>query len=103
MRYRPCTSIKSQALASFVAKFNVEPVEEFLHNTHWELYGDGSSTKNHFRAGVVLISPDRHLFCKDLPFDFKTFNNEAKYEALIARVRIPKKLRIVCLVAYSDS
>lgn len=32
IRYGRCTSIKNQALVDFVAEFNIEPVEELMHN-----------------------------------------------------------------------
>lgn len=102
IRYRPCTSIKSQALANFVAKFSTEPIEELLQSSSWELYVDGFSTKHQSGARIVLISPNWHLFCEALPFNFKTSNNEAEYRVLIVGVKMAE-LRIAWLIVCSDS
>lgn len=73
------TFIKYQA---FVAKFSNEPQEEPSQEAPWELFVDGSSIEARSGASVVLIILDWCLFCEALPFDFRTSNNEDKYEAL---------------------
>lgn len=50
-----------------------------------------------------MISPNEHLFCEALPFNFKSFNNEAEYKVLIVGVKMAKELRIAWLIVYSDS
>ncbi|XP_022857914.1 uncharacterized protein LOC111378862 [Olea europaea var. sylvestris] len=86
IKYTPRSSIKDQALADFISEFCSVPIEELLEETPWELYIDGSSTRDRSRASVVLISPEQHIFCEALPFDFKASNNEVEYEALIIGV-----------------
>lgn len=53
--------------------------------------------------GVAIISPDLRLFFEALRFEIKTSNNEAKYEAMIAKVRMAKGLGISRLIVRSDS
>ena len=38
-----------------------------------------------------------------LRFDFKASNNEATYEALIARLKLAKEMKVDSLEIYSDS
>lgn len=80
-----------------MVEFNIEPMEKLLQDTPWELYMD-DSTENRSRVGIDLISPNQHLFCEALPFNFKTSNDRAEYEALITEVSMDKKLKITCLV-----
>ena len=52
----------------------------------WNLRIDGSSNVNESGGGVVLESPTREKVCYALRLKFPTTNNEAEYEALIARL-----------------
>ena len=54
-------------------------------------------------AGLVLINPDGIITEYALHFEFPAINNGAEYEALIAGLRIAKKLEVDRLQAYSDS
>jgi ribonuclease HI len=47
-----------------------------------------SSTKKNRGAGVVLIIPDGEKLCSSLRLEFKTTNNEAKYEAALAKLSV---------------
>ena len=38
-----------------------------------------------------------------LRFDFKASNNEAEYEALIARLKLAREMQVESLDIYSDS
>ncbi|KAL0294861.1 UNVERIFIED_CONTAM: hypothetical protein Sangu_2515400 [Sesamum angustifolium] len=62
---------------------------------NWLLHVDGSSTLTANGVGVVLTSPERDELEYALHINFKASNNEAKYESLIASIRIA--------FAYSDS
>ena len=46
----------------------------------WILYMDGTSNKNGFEAGMMLINPEGHKIHYALHFRFYTSNNEAEYE-----------------------
>ena len=47
---------------------------------------DGSSTKGGSGAGLVLMGPHGVKISYALKFLFEASNNEAEYEALIARI-----------------
>ena len=54
-------------------------------------------------AGVVLISPKKEVLEYFLRFTFPSSNNMTKYEALLARMKLAKKLEVTDLMAHSDS
>lgn len=45
-------------------------------------------------AGIILVNPDGAEFTFALKFDFQSTNNESKYEALLAGLRIATKMKI---------
>ena len=54
-------------------------------------------------AGLILVSPEGVIAEYALRFEFPATNNGAKYEALIAGLRIAKELRVDQLQVHSDS
>ncbi|XP_077252391.1 uncharacterized protein LOC143891745 [Tasmannia lanceolata] len=54
----------------------------------WELYVDGSSNKLGSGAGLILTRSENFDMDYAVRFGFRASNNEAKYEALIARMNI---------------
>ena len=54
-------------------------------------------------AGLILINLDEIIIEYVLWFEFSTINNGAKYEALIAGLKIAKELKVDNLKIYSDS
>ena len=62
--YRPCTAIKAQALADFIAEFTHPWEEEGELEQHevWTVSIDGSSTKDMGGAGIILVSPKKDKF-----------------------------------------
>ena len=55
------------------------------------------------RAGRMLISPENHHISSALRFTFRASNNEAEYEALLAGLRLAKKLQVDSFLIFSDS
>uniref|UniRef100_A0A2N9GRH3 Integrase catalytic domain-containing protein n=1 Tax=Fagus sylvatica TaxID=28930 RepID=A0A2N9GRH3_FAGSY len=96
INYRPRTAIKAQALADFIAEFTQpwkdegEPEE----GEAWTVNIDGSSTKEMSGAGVVLISLEKDKFEYALQLHFRAINNEAEYEALLARLKLSESIGI---------
>jgi hypothetical protein len=94
--YVPQKSIKGQALANFLADHpilaNWELSDDFLDEDvlyteilpPWMMFFDGATRCEESGAGVVFVSPQKHM----LPFAFKLnepcSNNVAEYQALIA-------------------
>ena len=93
IRYIPRTTIKSQALTDFVAKW-MEVQLPTLDVTHEYciMYFDGSVMALGSRAGVVLISSDRSRLRYVIHLHFLASNNVVEYEALINRLRITIEL-----------
>ena len=69
----------------------------------WTLYIDGASNDNGSGAGMMLISPEGHKMHCAIRFGFKVSNNEAEYEALIASLRLTRKLQAHNVKIFSDS
>ncbi|GJY49291.1 reverse transcriptase domain-containing protein [Tanacetum coccineum] len=69
----------------------------------WTLFMNGASSLKGSGAGLVLIGPSgvEHTYSLRLTFD--NTNNEAKYEALLAGLRITMELNIQYLEARVDS
>ncbi|GJT64102.1 reverse transcriptase domain-containing protein [Tanacetum coccineum] len=106
---QPRVSLKGQILAYFI----VERLEEGFPDTlmeveeelpePWILFTDGSSCIDGFEAGLILTNPEGMEFTYALRFRFDATNNEAKYEALIAGLRIAEQMGVKNLQANVDS
>uniref|UniRef100_A0A2N9HJY0 RNA-directed DNA polymerase n=1 Tax=Fagus sylvatica TaxID=28930 RepID=A0A2N9HJY0_FAGSY len=103
--YRPRTAIKAQALADFIAEFThpLKEDEKSGEGEAWTVNIDGSSTKEMSGAGVILVSPEKDKFEYALQLRFRATNNEAKYEALLAGLKLSKSMGIKALTIKSDS
>ncbi|KAK3013207.1 hypothetical protein RJ639_010395 [Escallonia herrerae] len=69
----------------------------------WLIYVDGLSKVNGGGAGLILISSDKFVIEYALRFDFQASNNEAKYEALLAGIRLAHSLKVDSLSIHTDS
>ncbi|XP_071739778.1 uncharacterized protein [Rutidosis leptorrhynchoides] len=69
----------------------------------WELYTDGASGPEGASAGLLLTGLDNEEHTYALRFNFKATKNEAEYGALLAGVRMAKKIGVKILDAYVDS
>ncbi|GJU39277.1 reverse transcriptase domain-containing protein [Tanacetum coccineum] len=106
---KPRTSVKGQILADFIVErpeddslvTNTEVKEEL--SDPCILFKDRSSCVDGFEAGLILMNPERTEFTYALRFRFDTTNNEAKYEALIAGLRIAEQIGVKNLQANMDS
>ncbi|XP_076910210.1 uncharacterized protein LOC143567775 [Bidens hawaiensis] len=91
VQYEPRTSIKSLALADFVADSNIALQKEAdlkvqqLEETKdpWILFTDGESNVRGKRLGILLKSPQGDIQPQYIACEFQATNNEAEYEALI--------------------
>ena len=106
LRRQVCTrtTIKSQALADFIAEWTKvqAPTPEISHE-YWTLYFDGSVMGPGEGAGVVLVSPEGGKFQYAVRLHFLASNNVAQYEALISGLRIAIDIGATRLYVYSDS
>nr|GEU77505.1 reverse transcriptase domain-containing protein [Tanacetum cinerariifolium] len=60
----------------------------------WTLFTDGSSCVDGSGVRLILTSPEETEFTYALRFQFSASNNEAKYEALIAGLRIAAQIGV---------
>ena len=93
IRYVPCTTINSQALADFIAEWTeLQLLTPDVTHEYWTIYFDGSIMAPDSGAGVVLISPDRSRLCYAIHLHFLSSNNTTEYEALINELHIAIEL-----------
>nr|GEX65003.1 reverse transcriptase domain-containing protein [Tanacetum cinerariifolium] len=68
----------------------------------WTLYTDRAASAKGSGAGLVLISPTKTEYTYALRQNFESTNNQAEYEALLARLRITKKMGVQSLSIKVD-
>ena len=90
IRYRPRISVKSQVLTDFVAKF--PPRGEMKVVCHvdvhpWKVFVDGASSAMGAKARIIIITLKGIRLDHSFRLGFRASNNEAEYEALLARLR----------------
>ena len=103
VQYEPRCPIKGHVYADFVVELSLEEMHHEESNFLWMLFVDGSSNQQGSGAGVILEGPNGLLIEQTLRFAFKSSNNQAEYEALIAGILLAKEMGAQCLLAKSDS
>lgn len=83
-------SLKSQILADFIVEYSGPPIEP---EGRWKLYEDSASSLQGAGAGVSLLEPQGEMLNYALHFQFPVTNNTTEYKALIAELRLAKKVR----------
>ena len=69
----------------------------------WQVYVDGASNAWGTGIGIVLIFPKGVRLEHSLRLSFQTSNNEVEYKALIARLKVAKKLDAGEVEIFLDS
>lgn len=69
----------------------------------WILHVDGASNSSRNGEGLILASLNGFVIKYVLRFAFQTSNNQAKYEALLARLRMLKEVGVKELKTLVDS
>ncbi|XP_074335985.1 uncharacterized protein LOC141673151 [Apium graveolens] len=110
LEYGPRTTIKAQALDDFMLEYtfsspkDLSPDEQLIRIPgKWKLFVDGSVAGKKCGAGLILSIPEGFEICQAIRFDFPLTNNEAEYEALLARMKLTRSLEAKHLRAFSDS
>jgi ribonuclease HI len=101
LEFVPRNAIKGQVLADFLAELTNLP--EAKEEQIYIIYVDGSSTKKSGGAGMVIITPEGEELNGSLRLEFKTTNNEAEYEAVIAGLGLALELGAKSVEVRSDS
>ncbi|KAI3725211.1 hypothetical protein L1987_64989 [Smallanthus sonchifolius] len=102
LKYEPRTTIKSQALADFVADFSsdiqqeadleVQQLEE--SKDKWIMFTYSASNIKGTCLGIILKSPQGDILPQSISYEFQASNNEAEYEALIAGLQLACDMKI---------
>ena len=74
-----------------------------LEHRPWKVHVDGASNAKGSRARIVIITPEGILLEHSFRLGFNASNNEAEYEALLARLRAVSRLEARDVEVYSDS
>ena len=93
--YRPRNVVKGQVLVDFITEFSPKNNTEMvchMENRSWRVFVDGASSTMGAGAGIVIITPEGIRLEHSFRLGFKASNNEAEYEALIARLKTPLDL-----------
>ena len=82
----------------FVNDLQHTPIED-----HWTLHVDSSSNPKGVGVGIVLEGPNDILIEKCLHFAFKTSNNQAEYEVILAGLSLAHEVSVKTLTCKIDS
>ncbi|GJW29212.1 reverse transcriptase domain-containing protein [Tanacetum coccineum] len=80
-----------------------KPKEVLDSSSKWRLYTDEASNLDGSGVGLMLIDPEGKEYTFALRFKFKTTNNEAEYEALLAGLWIAHEMEIAKVAIFLDS
>ncbi|XP_035840299.1 uncharacterized protein LOC110914013 [Helianthus annuus] len=116
LEYKARTATKGQILADFLAEVPKEEEKELLKwknleeeekkkddEAVWKLFTDGASSEDASGAGITLITPEVIKLTYAIRLDFENTNNTTEYEALLAGLRLTKKMRAIHVEANTDS
>ena len=107
IRYKLRTTVKGQILADFIIEFTPSQSTKATQLAPdlpvWKLSVDGAVNAQGSGAGLILTSSDRIDTEYALRFGFRTSNNEAEYEAVIAGLNLAHFMEADQLEVNSDS
>ncbi|XP_016648970.1 PREDICTED: uncharacterized protein LOC107880923 [Prunus mume] len=121
IQFKPRPAEKGQVVADFIPELTPAPSDAPSPNAVitergnmdanrfdlsvplWILHVDGSANQQGCGAGLVLTTPDGCKVEYALRFNFRTSNNKAEYEALLAGIRLAKSMSAKQISIHSDS
>jgi len=80
--------MKAQALVDFCTEINISDVPPSIPFGVWNLYLDGSSTKDGSEAEFIIETPASEKHGHALKFVFRVSNNKAEYKELIVDLKL---------------
>ncbi|XP_021986933.1 uncharacterized protein LOC110883510 [Helianthus annuus] len=114
--FKPRTAMKGQILADFLAEVPEDEEKKLLKwealerkekeeedKAVWKIFTDGASSEEGSGAGITLISPEGVELTYAIRLDFENINNTAEYEALLAGMRLARKMKAKNVEASTDS
>ena len=69
----------------------------------WKVFIDGTSRALGAEAGILIVTPEGIRLEHSFKLGFRASNNEAKYEALLAGLRVVLDMGAQEVEVYSDS
>ncbi|GAU46380.1 hypothetical protein TSUD_280790 [Trifolium subterraneum] len=102
IRYESRKALKAQILANFVAEMTCWPSSTDGANKR-TIFVDGASNATGAGAGIILKNEKGILIEVSLALSFPTSNNQAKYEAFLAGVRLAEDVGAKEIKIYTDS
>ncbi|XP_028058581.1 uncharacterized protein LOC114262423 [Camellia sinensis] len=69
----------------------------------WKLFVDGASNRHGAGLGIVLNSLNGLIIKQAITLGFPASNNEAEYEALLAKLRSALRMKATAVMVFSDS
>ncbi|XP_075666802.1 uncharacterized protein LOC142636447 [Castanea sativa] len=104
IRYKPRNLVKGQVLADFIVEFSTKSTDIVcpVEVRPWKLFVDGTSNTAGAGARIVVITPEGLKLEHSFRLGFRASNNEAEYEALLARLRVVMDLGAKEVEVYSD-
>ncbi|XP_057719163.1 uncharacterized protein LOC130933549 [Arachis stenosperma] len=100
IQYEPRKTLKSQVLADFISEMTNDTQ---YTEVSWSMHVDGVSNKEGSGVEILLKEGDKVVAEQSLQFRFNASNNQAEYEALLARLKLALQLQIPRITAYCDS
>lgn len=96
IKYEPRTVIKGHVMSYFIVEFTLgclpTPPKDSLDG--WTMFVDGASNSKGLGVSLLLVTPDNSIIEKSIFLRFNATNNEAKYEAVLTRLRMAQALGI---------
>ncbi|XP_074300412.1 uncharacterized protein LOC141631672 [Silene latifolia] len=111
----PQKAVKGQAIADFFADHPVPaeweisddlPGEEIFYVDvlpPWQMYFDGAARKDGAGAGIVFVTPQKHLMPYSFTLTQLCTNNMAEYQALILGLQMAIEIGVRDMDIYGDS
>ena len=107
IRYKQKIAIKGQVLVDFIMEFTSAKPAEKTQTTPdlpiWKLSVDEAANAQGSGAELILTSPEGIDIEYALRFGFQASNNEAEYEAFIARLNLAHSMEVDQLEMCSNS
>ncbi|GJW37626.1 reverse transcriptase domain-containing protein [Tanacetum coccineum] len=69
----------------------------------WTRFTNGAPSIKGSSVGLILTDPNGQEVTYALRFNFKAFNNEAEYKALVVGLELAIQMKAQCLEVYTDS
>jgi ribonuclease HI len=102
LRFESAKAVKGQIIADFITEHHDSSIN-FLENTPWALFFDGSSCGKGGGVGIFLISPRGEMFEFAIPIQPTVTNNQAEYEALLRGLQYLRDAKVISVEIFGDS